>query len=303
MEDKIRTIKNLIRKDNLQEAFEEIDNFFSNHQEYDDFILQEARFNEIRREYNRGITDFKESSQVKSHIRKSLLELLNEINPQKRGGGAEVTFPELVICPTFLKKTTKFRRRNADEYQIDSTSLLPPMVWNDLKNNPDKYYTPLGSTRINHSLCNIKIEIKNTGSTVLEDWKLWLSIPEGVKKFYDDFTTDIFLFEKLLPYRTTWANNENRTVLCKPYDNAPLIQKEIHCFIIKVIPKIGVQSFDIKWELLARNFDASGVFSVKIEPQYKEEEDVVFSPNEKSIMKESISEYIELIPGRGFLIA
>jgi hypothetical protein len=160
-----------------------------------------------------------------------------------------------VIRPQFLKKTISY------EYGGQWTGA----AWS-------KKYTPLfGSDEINKTWCELKLTIVNSGSVVLEDLKFKVQFPAEVQDVDDDFTKDILLVQKLNQYRTTWANKEAKHILYKPLENAPLIQKDKRSFNCFCKPSSDKMTLNIKWQLLARDFDREGNFDIIVEPEIIEQ--------------------------------
>ncbi|MFY0607071.1 MAG: hypothetical protein JXR10_10165 [Cyclobacteriaceae bacterium] len=191
-----------------------------------------------------------------------------------------------IITPKFLKVITDFKLRT------ESIDYNPPFIispsW--MKYEPVSLF---GSNKIDHGWCSFDTHIKNSGSMVIEDWKFWIEFRSNVRKIDDDFTNDIFMYEKLAKYRTTWAYEEDNEILYKPLNNAPLIQKDTKSFKSYFIPEYDSDELVVYWRLLARDFDREGEFKLKIEPQYEIERITQFVSDSNDVRSvEEIEDYI-----------
>lgn len=194
-----------------------------------------------------------------------------------------------IVKPKFEKITTKFKIKEPIDESL--ARALSPMHNLIHKFEPVSIY---GSNKINYSWCNFDTIIRNTGSSVLEDWKLYLYFDENVRKIDDDFTNDLFMYEKLKDYRTTYAYEEDNTILYSPLNDKPLIQKDSKQFKSYFIPKIGVDEVKISWELLARDFNREGVITFKVEPEFENSSKTVWVDSKKEVREEvEIIEFIE----------
>ena len=95
---------------------------------------------------------------------------------------------------------------------------------------------------------------------------------------------------KLIP---TLVYEEDNSILYKPRDNSPLIQKKSKTFESYCLPKIGSEEIKIHWELLARDFNREGDFIIKIEPKYETKHNVEYTEIEDLVgIDEEIDWYI-----------
>jgi hypothetical protein len=172
---------------------------------------------------------------------------------------------DLIVKPKFEKITTKYRVKKPIDAQIEK-SIFPHSAFLS-QIEPIGIFG--GSNKINHSWCSFETLITNSGSTVLEDWKFYLYFDENVRKIDDDFTNDVFMYEKLSKYRTTYAYDEDNMILYSPLNDKPLIQKDSRQFKSYFIPKIGSKEVTIRWELLARDYNREGTVTFQVEPEYE----------------------------------
>lgn len=199
-------------------------------------------------------------------------------------------FDNHVVKPIFSKKIIKFEFSDDWATPILKSQLNSHIAW------MNKSYSPLfGSNEINKAWCKIKVAITNTGSITLEDWKFKLYFPSEIRAVNDDFNDAIFAVKELIKYRTTWAYKEEKEILYKPLYNATLIQKDSKTFECFFKPTSEKHTIEIKWHLLARDFDREGIISINVEPEIIESIDrICVARKEDERIDIEISDFKEL---------
>lgn len=124
---------------------------------------------------------------------------------------------------------------------------------------------PFKQTRINKSWCDFNLVMENTGSVVIEDWKLFIHFKSGVCRL-DDGTP---FFPKLS--NTTFIDNKKKTISYRPLNNHPLIQKDNKHFEVSLLPEPDALKIVFEWELLARDFNRKETKKIFISPKFIEE--------------------------------
>jgi len=169
---------------------------------------------------------------------------------------------QITIKPKFQKSITKFRTIHPNLEIPKHIRLIIPRATSMFESN-----------EINRSWCSLEISLKNIGNVVLEDWYVKLKL-DNVKKISDNFNVHFFLNEetkkKMHVSRTLWAYEDSKVFLYEPINKESLIQKSGRTFTIFFIPEFEQKTIKICWELLARDFDKTGVIEVRLEPEYKE---------------------------------
>lgn len=82
IQDYLKTIRQLIAKDELNTALAQLRNLLKNSPNLDEVLLQSARFQDIRKQIRQGIISNAEANLTQNQIRAGLLELLTEIENQ-----------------------------------------------------------------------------------------------------------------------------------------------------------------------------------------------------------------------------
>ena len=198
---------------------------------------------------------------------------------------------ELIVKPKFEKIVTQFKVKEKVESSLSKFNFQYRSPFAQIE--PISIY---GSQKINHSWCSFDTLITNTGSAVIEDWKFYLYFDENVRKIDDDFTNDIFLYEKLVKYRTTWDYEGDNMILYSPLNDKPLIQKDSRQFKSYFIPKIGSDKVTIRCELLARDYNSKDEVTFEIKPEYEKKYKTVWvDSNLEEKEQVDIVEFIETI--------
>jgi hypothetical protein len=176
---------------------------------------------------------------------------------------------QINVNPKFLKKITKYK---VEEPLSEISKSIRDLSWRkELFGPMPSIY---GSNEINESWCSLKIALSNIGNVTIENWHLKLKIDE-VKKIDDNFYIDFLMSDelrnRLYQNRTLWAFDDTNEFHYEPVNSEPLIQKADRTFEISFIPHFNQSSMKISWELLARDFDKSGILEVELKPEYEEE--------------------------------
>lgn len=177
---------------------------------------------------------------------------------------------EFTIKPKCIRTIKRYRLKEVIDKRIDLGIIheFNQALWIKNLNNPAVLSASQG--RINEAICSFEIIMVNTGSIVIEDWRVKFTVKGEHKKIMDQLGTghmgmiDIgFLTNK----RT--HIDENR-ISYSPKNNQPLIQKDNRFFKAYIIPHCREYSIPIEWELLARDFNKTGVLTLNVLPNYED---------------------------------
>lgn len=168
----------------------------------------------------------------------------------------------LILNPKFEKRITRFKLTEKFDFQLLSTKLdFPSYSTSNFSFNP---LFPFNSNKINKSWCDFDLVMGNTGSAVIEDWRLIIRFIDGVSRLDDGLS----IFPKLS--LTTYIDGKNKTITYRPKDNNPLIQKDNRYFEISLLPDPNSNKIIMEWELLARDFNRKEIIEIGIEPEFIE---------------------------------
>lgn len=167
----------------------------------------------------------------------------------------------LILNPVFKKTIIKHKLTT----KTDSELLMGSLNFSD---NFLGFYNdslnPFSSNTINKSWIDFKLVLKNTGSLVIENWKLTIRFKEGVNRLDEGNP----MFPKLS--KTEFIDNDNKIIIYKPFDKSILVQQDSTYFKISLLPETNTESIIFEWELLASDFNKAGEAVIKIKPDYFE---------------------------------
>lgn len=125
--------------------------------------------------------------------------------------------------------------------------------------------------KINEAICSFEIIMVNSGSVVIEDWKLTFTVKGEHKEIMDQLGTGPMgvIDINFLKYKRTYVDKNN--IFYSPKENEPLIQKDNRFFKAYIIPECREYSIPIEWELLARDFNTTGTLILNVLPEYEDE--------------------------------
>jgi hypothetical protein len=125
--------------------------------------------------------------------------------------------------------------------------------------------------------------MENTGSSVIEDWRIIIRFIEGVSKLDNGYPP---LYPKLS--LTTYIDDKNKTITYRPKDNMPLIQKDNKYFEISLLPEPNSNKILLEWELLVRDFNRKEIVKIGIEPEFIEKINFEAVNNKVDLTKDKI---------------
>lgn len=191
---------------------------------------------------------------------------------------------ELTVYPKFENLTTVYKF---------GTKPIEAPSWMFMKHR-----MPFESSSTNHSWCKIEIIVDNTGSVVIEDWKLSLQFSENVKALDDGFEIPWMMSNEfkvqMRENRTTYAYEEDKIIKYFPVKNSPLIQNDNKYFHFYIKPLHNLDPIKIKWTLLARDFNKEGELIIKNEPIINDRLKIEWVDSIDKV-RDTFSEIIELV--------
>lgn len=167
---------------------------------------------------------------------------------------------DLTLFPQLERKVTKHKlierkeKETADEMLTRFNALLKPRDLDIL--------SIFNSNKINKSWCDFTIIMANTGSVVIEDWRLSIRFIEGVARIDNGH----FLMPKIS--LTEYINNETLSITYRPIENRPLIQNDNRYFKTSILPEVNAGKIVMEWELLARDYNIIDKVEINISPVF-----------------------------------
>lgn len=128
--------------------------------------------------------------------------------------------------------------------------------------------------------CRIDVFIENTGSTVLEDYKLYIYLPhssyENIDGGFHYMQHRIGINETVIAQINNKIDRDRNVfeitdgVYFEP--GKSLVQKDNIGFHFSIIPTYGESKIPLRWQFLSRNFNKEGILTIIVQPQYEDKE-------------------------------
>lgn len=83
-----------------------------------------------------------------------------------------------------------------------------------------------------------------------------------------------------MSWKTVFVYDDDGQVLLQPLENQPFVQKASRAFEVHILPRQGIESFKLTYELLARDFNKSGEPEIQVKPEYDEKSEVRYLSSE-----------------------
>lgn len=184
----------------------------------------------------------------------------------------------LTLTPIFEKRITSYKLTDKSDLEILLNGLS---IRKELPSFID--INPLfPSNKINKSWCDFELVMENTGSVVIEDWRLIIKFISGVARL--DSGSPFFPRISL----TDFIDDDNKMITYRPLDNKPLIQTDNRYFEISLLPDTESDKIIVEWELLARDFNRKDRFEIGIIPSYIEKSEFVEVNKESDLLNDEV---------------
>lgn len=179
---------------------------------------------------------------------------------------------EHIIRPKCVRTIKRYRIKEPEIKNLDLgvSAHLGGTSW--MKNMPfnNRAFITASQGRINEAICTFEVTMANTGSNVIEDWRVRFKVVGEHKEVMDQLGIGLMgmIDISVLKHKRTYV--EGNQIFYSPKDNEPLIQKDNRYFEAHIIPECKEYTIPIEWELLARDFNTSGKIYLKVEPDYED---------------------------------
>lgn len=212
---------------------------------------------------------------------------------------------DITIEPQYIKNITsyQFKERN----QIFGLTAQQQATFELLSREPSLNMMDIMNPKCNvdYRWCNFKVNIKNIGSTVIEDYRLQLifdgeSIEDLSDKFYYEnsrYLSDAAKAQinaERKASREIFAGREYRNVIEYIPKDTTMVQNDHRTFKIGIKPKDGVTDIWVRWQVLSRNYSKLGELQIKVVPSYEEKHNTIIV-YDKSELQETTTEIIPKI--------
>jgi len=159
---------------------------------------------------------------------------------------------------------------------------------NCMKNFNNPAILAMSQGKINEAICSFEVIMANSGSNVIEDWRVSFTVAGDHKEILDQLGTGPMGMIDLNVLKRKRTYIEGNKISYSPKDNEPLIQKDNRYFKAYIIPECKEYTIPIEWELLARDFNTTGTIYLNIEPEYEDKIIYEYVSTEDEIKEDEI---------------
>lgn len=199
---------------------------------------------------------------------------------------------EATIKPKFLKYRKTYFYQPYTELELMNKQLFENLAGgidlDVLKNLVTPFDRPRNS---NETWCDLGILFENIGSASIKHWELRFFIDNDDAIFRDEAEFSYLAIPNVNSWTVTWKNE----VLFRDPGRYPFVQKDHAIIEFSVKPKVNIKNFQIKWQLIAEDFNDSGTLRVIVEPEFIENEtrERVLKKSEERIEEWAVSDYLK----------
>jgi len=229
---------------------------------------------------------------------------------------------ELVLRPIFIKKIRIFRYKKPTPaptgkkeifVAINGVPVVRTGVYPDLEPDPSlerfanssvgkmlrrqeqmqrSILGPLANQdldRVNYAFKKFTINFTNTGSHVIEDWRLKFELQGEFRGLTDIVGSGPMGLVLPSAYQNSPTFCEDKSIYYRRSFSSTLVQGDSRSFDAYVIPRPELYRIPIKWELLARDYKTEGELFLIVEPEFEREFERYVDENQEGRRAEIIS--------------
>ncbi len=220
----------------------------------------------------------------------------------KDASDIEVSFngnEQITIYPEYFRITKIYRERPKLDLYTNPLLGLSQQLYSQERLNAiqlSNNFSPWNQkSKVDYRWCTIPIKVKNTGSTVIEDYKLYLVFDhEKILKIDDKFrpfnpgplfdqAAVVARNAELENSREVFESSEYRNVIEFRPRNSILVQDEHRVFNIGIKPKDNVNSISVEWVVKSRDYKKEGEILINVIPKYDDKTENI----EVDVLKEN----------------
>lgn len=207
----------------------------------------------------------------------------------------ELTFSggttEYTLSPTFKKTISKYKLSKPSTL----TNRFPNIKHDGF--DPKLSWMMTEHKNVNCSWTSFTINFKNTGSEVIEDYKLYIYPEENKIRGLTGVLGGVL--EKLNFYKHShvYVNEEEKYAVYSSNDNKPLIQKDSRSFDLHILANHDIYQLKLKYELLARNFNDDGELILNVDPVFDTKEQTIWVDDEILLEEDSVTYEDNMVAG------
>lgn len=185
---------------------------------------------------------------------------------------------EIEIYPEYIRTTIYYE---LDRLNTSNLNNKYPFHIVGMLNDINLSYNLTPNTDNKIQWCEIPIKIENTGTTVIEDYKLYFStkkesvecISTGIAYLSDVFLDSSFRMEmnrQIDEDRELYESADSENELVYIPNDTILVQTDRRLFSFNIGLKYGVDMIPIYWNFKSRNYNKKGLLKILVIPRYEE---------------------------------
>lgn len=185
---------------------------------------------------------------------------------------------EIEIYPEYIRTTIYYE---LDRLNTSNLNNKYPFHIVGMLNDINLSYNLTPNTDNKIQWCEIPIKIENTGTTVIEDYKLYFStkkesvecISTGIEYLSDVFLDSSFRMEmnrQIDEDRELYESADSENELVYIPNDTILVQTDRRLFSFNIGLKYGVDMIPIYWNFKSRNYNKKGLLKILVIPRYEE---------------------------------
>ncbi len=205
---------------------------------------------------------------------------------------------DIILKPLLARKTTTyFYIEKTTEQVLREVQASLDAIKAPSPKLSDFSHLPFNQPRyVNESWVSFDIVLLNSGASVLEDWKFQLTFTKGVRRLSDESSGGLMMpsisLVNIDKDNPRYIDADSKTVYYKPIKESILVQNDNKWFPVSILIEVEATEIEFEWELLARDYSATGTELVSVSPEYKDiqEREEVFS--EEDVRVETSIEHL-----------
>ena len=189
---------------------------------------------------------------------------------------------EIEIYPEYIRTTIYYK---LDRLNTSNLNNKYPFHIVGMLNDINLSYNLTPNTDNKIQWCEIPIKIENTGTTVIEDYKLYFStkkesvecISTGIEYLSDVFLDSSFrmvMNRRIDEDRELYESADSENELVYIPNDTILVQTDRRLFSFKIGLKYGVDMIPIYWNFKSRNYNKKGLLKILVIPRYEEKTEI-----------------------------
>jgi len=187
---------------------------------------------------------------------------------------------KIEIKPQYERKIVRYLNKN----KLEDANISKFEYLLSLHNRLPKHN--LGFKEKDPAQCHFKLKIINSGNEPIDDWKLKIILETDIVEFTDTDEPEMYI---ALGVGSSCSGNQ------ASYKGKSLIPKDKFELSFYVTPFQKEYIIPVKWEIISRNYSATGDLSINVKPITKDKIDYIFVETDEEVKPDEIiaDEYVD----------